>query len=153
MDRAIEGTSTKREFKYQTPVTIAEYYKALLTEAWEVLRDSTPENRSSLIEEFREKRFEDAFADAYLHYSHYGKASDETPMQDHYGWALWLRWTAILCQLNQTHSDRGLPIFFFKPTGTHFAKSTPTLTISTPQALPFISYEKAISFPPALHPF
>jgi len=35
MDRAIEGTSTKRELNYQTPVTVAEYYK----EAWEVLRD------------------------------------------------------------------------------------------------------------------
>jgi len=149
MDRAIEGTSTKRELKYQTPVTVAEYYKALLTEAWEVLRDSTPENCSSLIEEFREKRFEDA----YLHYSHYGKASDETPMQDHYGWALWLRWTAIVCQLNQTHSDRALPIFFFKPTGTHSAKSTPTLTISTPQALPLIHTKRLSHFPPALHPF
>jgi hypothetical protein len=125
MDRAIEGPLTKRELKYQTPVTVAEYYQALLTdEAWEVLKDSTPANCSSLTEESREKRFEDAFADAYFHFSHYGKANDETPLQDCYGWALWLRGTAILCQLNQTRTDRALPIFFSKPTGTLSAKST-----------------------------
>ena len=125
MDRAIEGTSTKRELKYQTPVTVAEYYQALLTdEAWKILKDSTPANCSSLTEESREKRFEDVFADAYFHFSHYGKANDETPLQDCYGWALWLRGTAILCQLNQTRTDRALPIFFSKPTGTLSAQST-----------------------------
>jgi len=125
MDRAIEGTLTKRELKYQTPVTVAEYYQALLTdEAWKILKDSTPTNCSSLTEESREKRFEDAFADAYFHFSHYGKANDETPLQDCYGWALWLRGTAILCQLNQTRTDRALPIFFSKPTGTLSAQST-----------------------------
>jgi len=125
MDRAIEGPLTKRELKYQTPVTVAEYYQALLTdEAWEVLKDSTPANCSSLAEESGKKRFEDAFADAYFHFSHYGKANDETPLQDCYGWALWLRGTAILCQLNQTRTDRALPIFFSKPTGTLSAKST-----------------------------
>jgi hypothetical protein len=117
MDLAIDNTPTKRELKYQTPVTVAEYYKALLTdEAWNVLKDSVPINRSDLSKESAEKTFEAAFADAHFHFSHYAKANDETPLQDRYGWALWLRGCAILCQLNQMRSDRALPIFFSTPT-------------------------------------
>jgi hypothetical protein len=113
MDRAIESTQTKRELKYQTPVKVTEYYRALFTdEAWDVVRMSTPANRADLTAESASKTFETAFADAYFHFSHYGKASDESPIQDRYGWAAWLRGTAILCQLNQTRSDRAHPIVF-----------------------------------------
>jgi hypothetical protein len=46
-----------RELKYQTPVTITDYYKALLTdEAWEELRHSTPANRAQLGSDSAKKR-------------------------------------------------------------------------------------------------
>jgi hypothetical protein len=116
MDRAIEGVPIPCELKYQTPVTVVEYYKALLTdEAWNTLKDSTPANYSDLCQESGTKRFEDAFAGAYFHFSHYAKASDETPMQDQFAWALWLRGTAVLCQLNQKLTNRAHPIFFSAP--------------------------------------
>jgi len=45
MDRAINQLATVCELKYQTPVKVEDYYKALLTdEAWEELRHSTPAN-------------------------------------------------------------------------------------------------------------
>jgi hypothetical protein len=124
MDLAIDKTSEKCHLKYQTPVTVAEYYKALLTdEAWKVLKDSLPINRSDLSKESAERTFEAAFADAYFHFSHYGKANDETPLQDTYSWALWLRGSAIVCQLNQMRSDRAYPIFFSKPTNAVSART------------------------------
>jgi hypothetical protein len=61
-------------------VTVADYYKALLTnEAWEILRQSTPHNRSRLSKVSAMKTFEDAFKDAYFHFSHYGKAKRLLP--------------------------------------------------------------------------
>jgi hypothetical protein len=113
MDCAIEGVPVTRDLKYQTPVKVTDYYRELLTDdAWECVRKSTPANRQSLTEESANMTFEEAFADAYLHFSHYGKANDETPLQDHYGWAAWLRGTAILSQLNQMRTDRALPMIF-----------------------------------------
>lgn len=115
MDRAIDSLPPSRhsQLKYQTPVTVAEYYKALLTdEAWECLRLSVPANGRQLKESDAQKTFEDAFQQAYIHFSHYAKANDDTPMKDQYSWALWLRGTAILCQLNQDLTDRAIPIHF-----------------------------------------
>jgi hypothetical protein len=115
MDNAINALTDHCELKYQTPVTVAAYYKELLTDdAWNVLRRSVPANRVDLSEESATRTFEDAFADAYFHFSHYGKANDDTPIQDSFAWALWLRGTAVLWQLNQSLSDRGLPIYFSK---------------------------------------
>jgi hypothetical protein len=116
MDRAIEAKPTHCELTYQTPVTVLEYYKALLTgEAWEKLRNSTPANYLELSKKSATTCFEDAFKHAYFHFSHYAKAGDDTPMQDQFAWALWLRGTAVLCQLNQRLTDRALPIFFSEP--------------------------------------
>jgi hypothetical protein len=113
MDRAIHALTKHCELKYQTPVKVAAYYKALLTDvAWESLRQSVPANGTRLSEVSAGMTFEDAFANAYFHFSHYGKANDVTPMQDVFAWALWLRGTAILCQLNQELTDRAIPIFF-----------------------------------------
>jgi hypothetical protein len=113
MDDAIDELEGHCELKYQTPVPVLAYYRALLTdEAWEELRKSVPANRAQLCKDSGTKTFESAFANAYLHFSHYGKANDNTPIQDRYAWALWLRGTAILCQLNQELTDRALPIFF-----------------------------------------
>jgi hypothetical protein len=113
MDDAIDGLEDHCELKYQTPVLVSAYYRALLTdEAWDELRKSVPANRAQLCKDSGNKTFESAFANAYLHFSHYGKANDNTPIQDRYAWALWLRGTAILCQLNQELTDRALPIFF-----------------------------------------
>lgn len=116
MDRAIQGMSTPCQLKYQTPVKVVDYYKALLTdEAWDTLRKSTPANYFDLGEKSGKIHFEDAFASAYFHFSHYARAGDATPMQDRYAWAYWIRGTAILCQLNQKLTDRAHPIFFFEP--------------------------------------
>ena len=101
------------KLQYQIPVTVVDYYKALLTDAaWGRLRKSVPANGTDLTAESAQKTFEDAFANAYLHFSHYGKANDISPMQVHCGWAHWLRGTAILFQLNQELTDRALPIYF-----------------------------------------
>src|SRR5271170_4983405 len=113
MDDHILGTETHTELRFQTPVTVVDYYKALLTDdAWETLRKSVPANRADLSEESATKTFEVAFENAYLHFSHYGRANDISPMQVTCGWAHWLRGTAILCQLNQELTDRALPIYF-----------------------------------------
>ena len=115
MDRAIQNLPEKElcALKYQTPVTVTAYYQALLSdEAWEKLRLSVPINRRNLDRDAASRTFEDAFAKAYLHFSHYAKANDDTPFKDRYTWALWLRGTAILGQLNQHLTDRGLPIHF-----------------------------------------
>jgi hypothetical protein len=113
MDHHINGTKDHTQLKFQTPVKVVDYYKALLTEdAWEILRYSVPANRADLSEKSAQKTFEHAFADAYLHFSHYGRANDISPMQVTCGWAHWLRGTAILCQLNQELPDRALPIYF-----------------------------------------
>jgi hypothetical protein len=101
------------ELTYQTPVTVADYYKAFLTDkAWEALRKSVPANRARLSDNSAKKTFEDAFQDAYFHFSHYGKANDSSPMRDTCAWANWLRGTAVLCQLNQELTDRMTPIYF-----------------------------------------
>jgi hypothetical protein len=107
MDHAIDAASNPCELKYQTPVTVVAYYKALLTdEAWKTLRSSVPANRTKLSTDSANKTFERAFAHAYFHFSHYAKANDATPMCDKYAWANWLRGTALLCQLNQELTDR-----------------------------------------------
>jgi hypothetical protein len=58
------------------------------------------------------KSFETAFKDAYLHFSHYGKANDQSPFRQDYAWALWLRGTAVTGQPRQKLVDRASPIFF-----------------------------------------
>ena len=74
MDCAIENLHGHSELKYQTPITVADYYQAFLTnDAWEVLRKSTPANRSRLSSDSANTKFEDAFKNAYFHYSHYGR--------------------------------------------------------------------------------
>jgi len=136
MDRAIESTPVKRDLKYQTPVKVVDYYKALLTdEAWEVVRVSQPANRSNLTLETKSKTFEEAFADAYFHFSHYGKASDDIAIQDCYGWAAWLRGTAILCQLNQMRTDRALPIAFSGP-GEAISPQTTSMELAQDKTSP-----------------
>jgi len=113
MDEAINSQGNVCELRYQTPVTVAAYYKALLTdEAWEDLRLSVPANCTQLSEASATKTFEEAFASAYFHFSHYAKANDATPMCDRYAWANCLRGTAVLCQLNQELTDRVHFIFF-----------------------------------------
>ena len=115
MDRAIQNLPEKElcPLKYQTPVTVTAYYEALLSsDAWEKLRLSVPINRKNLSQDSAFTTFEDAFSKAYLHFSHYAKANDDTPFKDRYAWALWLRGTAILGQLNQHLTDRALPIHF-----------------------------------------
>jgi len=115
MDRAINRlpNASVRELKYQTPVTVTDYYRALLTdEAWEELRHSTPANRAHLSSASANKTFEDAFKGGYFHFSHYGQANDASPMQNTDAWAYWLRGTAIACRLNQELTDRMIPIHF-----------------------------------------
>ncbi|KAF8512928.1 hypothetical protein BU17DRAFT_95797 [Hysterangium stoloniferum] len=113
MDHAINGLRKVCDLKYQTPVRVADYYKALLTDdAWKDLRQSIPANRTRLSLTSASKTFEDAFEDAYFHFSHYAKANDSTPMRDKYAWAIWLRGTAVVCQLNQDLTDRMAPVYF-----------------------------------------
>ena len=115
MDRAINSLPPPDvcELKYQSPVTVTQYYKALLTdEAWNKLRTSVPANRKQLTAASGKKTFEEAFKNAYFHFSHYGKANDASPIHDSCSWAYWLRGTAIVCQLNQELTDRMTPIYF-----------------------------------------
>jgi len=113
MDRAINELPKVCQLRYQTPVKVADYYQALLTdESWRALRKSTPANRARLTQNSAMTTFEDAFKNAYFHFSHYGKANDSSPMCDTYAWANWLRGTAVVCQLNQELSDRVTPIYF-----------------------------------------
>jgi len=58
------------------------------------------------------KTFEDAFQDAYFHFSYYGKANDCSPMEGTLSWALWLRRSAIICPFGQEIVDRMFPIYF-----------------------------------------
>lgn len=113
MDRAINHLTRPRELQYQTPIAVTDYYKALLTDdAWEQLRQSIPANRASLSAMSAGKTFEDAFENAYFHFSHYGQANDASPIRDTCAWAYWLRGTAIVCQLNQELTDRMIPMYF-----------------------------------------
>ena len=115
MDCAIDRLVNVCELRYQTPVTVADYYKALLTnDAWETLRQSIPVNGAQLSNGSATRNFEDAFEDAYFHFSHYGKANDSSPMRDTYAWGLWLRRTAVACQSNQELTNRMAPIYFSK---------------------------------------
>ena len=113
MDRAINQQETVCELKYQTPVKVEDYYKALLTdEAWEELRLSTPANRAQLSEGSAKMTFQVAFQNAYLHFSHFIKVNDSSSMCDTLAWAIWLRGAAVVCQLNQELTDRMIPIYF-----------------------------------------
>jgi len=117
MDHAIDAlppaSVCELKLEYQTPVTVTDYYKALLTdEAWEELRQSIPANRTQLSDASANTTFEDAFKGGYFHFSHYGQANDISPMQNSHAWAYWLRGTAIACQLNQELTDRMTPIYF-----------------------------------------
>ncbi|KAM6501351.1 hypothetical protein JOM56_004365 [Amanita muscaria] len=112
MDRAINRLSEVCELKYQTPVAVTDYYKALLTdEAWDVLRQSLPANRARLNHDSATKTFEDAFQDAYFHFSHWAKANDTFPLRDTFAWALWLRGSAVYLPPNQEPTDRMAPIY------------------------------------------
>jgi hypothetical protein len=113
MDHAILGLPTVCELRYQTPVTVADYYQAFLTDkAWDALRKSIPANHARLSYDSANKTFEDAFQDAYFHFSHYGQANDSSPMRDTCAWAHWLRGTAVACPANQELTDRMTPIYF-----------------------------------------
>jgi hypothetical protein len=113
MDGAIHALTKHCKLKYQTPVTVAAYYKAPLTDvAWESLRQSIPVNGARLSEASVAITFKVAFTNAYFHFLHYGKANNVTLMQDLFAWALWLRGIAILCQLNQELTNHTIPIFF-----------------------------------------
>jgi hypothetical protein len=117
MDRAINAlpSSEHCELKFQTPITVTSYYAALLTdEAWEKLRRSIPANYLQLSEKSATTTFEDAFAEAYFHFSHYAMANDGTPFQDTSSWAHWMRGTAVICQLGQEAIDSANPIYFPK---------------------------------------
>ena len=130
MDFAIDALADVCELKYQTPVTVVAYYKAFLTdEAWETLCRSTPANGAQLSKNSAAKTFEDAFADAYLHFSHYGKANDASPMHDTCAWAHWLRGTAVVCLSDEETSDRIAPIYFSK-VGT---VSPPSMSVNLDQ--------------------
>jgi len=99
MDKAINALGEVCELKYQTPVSVAAYYRALLTEeAWETLRLSVPANGAALSPKARSLTFEEAFEKAYFRFSHYSKAGDAAPMKDGYAWANWLRGTAVFWQ-------------------------------------------------------
>jgi len=89
----------------------------LTDDAWETLRQSIPANRARLSRDSAATNFEEAFKDAYFHFSHYGKANDSSPMCDTYAWALWLRGTAVACCPYQELTDRMLPIYFSGPGG------------------------------------
>lgn len=166
MDEAIQALTDWRELKYQTPVTVAAYYKALLTDdAWEALRQSVPINRTNLSKESGTKSFEDAFAGAYFHFSHYGKANDTTPMNDKHAWALWLRGVAILCQHNHKLTDRAIPIFFsnlgtlspesvsmeFDQDKTGHSENPRTVPAQSAEALGFFSGENRLPYIAAVH--
>jgi len=72
MDRAIDSLPAENtcELKYQSPVTVSQYYQALLSkEAWDKLRTSVPANRAQLSANSGSQTFEDAFKDAYFHFS------------------------------------------------------------------------------------
>ena len=99
-------------FNRVTPMTVSDYYKALLMPAWEALHHSVPANRARLDWYSAAKTFEDAFWGTYFHFSHYGKANDCFPMCDTYSWANWLCGTAIVCHLNQELTDHMAPIYF-----------------------------------------
>jgi hypothetical protein len=110
MDNAIGATANKCELVFQTPVSVLDYYKALLTnDAWTMLRKSVPANHTQLSEGSGTKSFEDAFANAFFHFSHYGKANDASPIRAKHSWAHWLRGTAIFCP---ELSNRMTPIYF-----------------------------------------
>ena len=113
MDCVIEKKLELCELKYQTLMTVVDYYKSLLMdEAWEVLRRSIPANRAQLSYESGLKTFEQAFQNAYFHFSHYVRANDSSPMCDHFAWANWLCRTAIVCQPNQELTDQMTLIYF-----------------------------------------
>ena len=114
MDRAIDAQPNDCQLQYQTPITVPSYYRAFLTdEAWETLRLSTPSNCAQLNKNSATTTFEDAFADAYFHFSHFAKANDSSPMRDTCSWANWLRGTAILNPFDEQElGDRVAPIYF-----------------------------------------
>jgi hypothetical protein len=166
MDDAIHASTDLRELKYQTPVTVAAYYQNLLTdEAWQTLRRSVPANRARLSEESGTKTFEEAFAGAYFHFSHYGKANDSKPMNNHYAWALWLRGTALLFQHNQELTDRAFPIFFshlgtvspksisleLNQDKTGHSMNPSTVAVQSAEALDLFSGEHRLPYIAAVH--
>ncbi|KAF4586317.1 hypothetical protein EYR38_010592 [Pleurotus pulmonarius] len=113
MDRAISGCPRRAELKYQTPIEVNKYFQALLThEQWEALRTSVPANFSKLREEDSTRSFEDAFRGAYVHFSHYSRAGDSSPLNIDYLWALWTRGVATQCQPTQEYTGRVLPMYF-----------------------------------------
>ncbi|KAF7420956.1 hypothetical protein PC9H_011475 [Pleurotus ostreatus] len=113
MDRAISSCPTWAELKYQTPIEVNKYFHALLThEQWEALRISVPANFSMLGQADSARSFEDAFRGAYVHFSHYSRARDSSPLNINYLWALWIRGVAIQCHPTQEFTDRVLPIYF-----------------------------------------
>ena len=134
MDAAINNLDDVCELKYQTPILVNDYYKALLTdEAWDILQNSFPANPHQLTSHDAQKNFKDAFSGAYFHFSHYARANDGTPLNRHYGWALWLRGTAILCQLNQEYTDRAIPIFF-RPQGEKISSESMSYVLDQDKA-------------------
>ena len=113
MDCVINGLSKVCKPKYQTPVTVADYYKVLLMdELWQALCKSTPVNHAQLTKISAKTTFEDAFKHAYFNFLHYSKANDSSLMCNTYAWVNWLCGTMIVCQLNQELSDHMMPIYF-----------------------------------------
>lgn len=112
MDRAIDRLAHRSELRYQTPVSVTDYYKALLTdEAWETLRRSVPANCAGLSALSADKSFEDAFKMHTSTSPTMGRPMMH-PIRDACAWAYWLRGTAIFCQLNQELTDRMIPMYF-----------------------------------------
>lgn len=77
------------------PIQLLDYYQELLSdEQYHDLKHSYPANHSDIALMF-DVPFEEAFKDAYLHFSHYTPASDSGPFQTKYLWALWLHGWAV----------------------------------------------------------
>lgn len=118
MDRGIHTIpkADRSELKSQTPIHVNLYYRTLLSDSdWGKLRSSLPSNSDQLADEAASTSFEEAFKDAYLHFSHYTRLEDlNLSSQEVALWQLWLRGAAI--QLDNYEgsciSRRALPIFF-----------------------------------------
>lgn len=89
MDRAINKLPTSSHercpLKYQMPVTVASYFEELFTnQGWKLFCSSVPMSPRELLHQDALAPFKESFDGAYLHFSHYAKAKDGTPLKNSY---------------------------------------------------------------------
>lgn len=107
-DAAILAKKITDAVRFSTPILLVDFLGAFLAPPhYEAVMNSTPTNIKS--GDVNSVVFSEAFKDAVIHFTHFGKAGDDSLLNDEGAWMAFARGMAIQCANNQHTVDLCLP--------------------------------------------